>query len=442
VTTTASSSGTISVSFPAPASANGNHTIKAVEGSNSATTTFKTTASIAIDPVSGGNGDTVTITFKGFRANTAITSTMKLGTTVYTVVTTPATVTADANGSATVTFVLPGVPAGSWIIESVDSYGNSASATLTITSKLALSADTGSAGDTISVLGTGFGAGKIVTFTYNGAALPSSASSDANGTVTYQFTVPETAAGAIELRASDGTNVVAVNFTATAKASVSTSTSQSSPGNVGMDFTVSGTGFKANTNITITFESTPVVVATTTSNASGSFTVTFKIPAAVAGSHTIKATDGTTTKEFAFFMDSTAPAAPTLKTPVTDKKASQPVIFDWNAVTDPSGVTYILQISHDASFSTLVLEKTGLTTTSYTMTKEEKLESSGAKTPYYWRVLAVDQAGNVGAWSTANTFSIGFIWPSWMVHVWYSLGIVVALILGLWLGRRMAYQSY
>jgi hypothetical protein len=178
---------------------------------------------------------------------------MKLGTTVYTVVTTPATVTADANGSATVTFVLPGVPAGRWTIESVDSYGNSASATLTITSKLALSADTGSAGDTISVLGTGFGAGKIVTFTYNGAALPSSASSDANGTVTYQFTVPETAAGAIELRASDGTNVVAVNFTATAKASVSTSTSQSSPGNVGMDFTVSGTGFKANTNITITF---------------------------------------------------------------------------------------------------------------------------------------------------------------------------------------------
>jgi len=35
-----------------------------------------------------------------------------------------------------------------------------------------------------------------------------------------------------------------------------------------------------------------------------------------------------------------------------------------------------------------------------------------------------------------------FIMPSWMIHVWYGLGILVALILGLWLGRRMAYQNY
>ncbi len=442
VTTTASSSGTISVSFPAPASANGNHTIKAVEGSNAPTTTFKTTASIAIDPVTGGNGDTVTITFKGFRANSAITSTMKLGTTNYTVVTIPATVTADANGSATATFVLPGVPAGAWTVTSTDSYNNSASATLTFTSKLTLSAETGTAGDTINVLGTGFGAGKIITFTYGGAALPSSASSDANGTVTYQFTVPETAAGAIEIRASDGTNIAVVNFAATAKA-VSTVTNQSSPGSVGMDFTISGTGFKANSTITVTFESTPVTVATVTSNANGSFTATFKVPAAAAGAHTIKATDGTTTKEFAFFMDSTAPAAPTLATPVTDKKAKQPVVFEWNAVTDASGVTYVLQISQDAAFGTLVVEqKSGLADTTYTMTDAEKLGNSGSNTPYYWRVLAVDNAGNVGAWSTANTFTIGFIWPGWMVHVWYVLGIIIALILGLWLGRRMAYQSY
>jgi hypothetical protein len=55
---------------------------------------------------------------------------------------------------------------------------------------------------------------------------------------------------------------------------------------------------------------------------------------------------------------------------------------------------------------TLVLEKNRTYYYFLYLTKEEKLESSGAKTPYYWRVLAVDQAGNVGAWSTANTFSI------------------------------------
>jgi hypothetical protein len=74
------------------------------------------------------------------------------------------------------------------------------------------------------------------------------------------------------------------------------------------------------------------------------------------------------------------------------------------------------------------------------MTDAEKLKSF--KTPYYWRVRATDAAGDVGAWSTSNTFTIGFIWPTWIIHVWYGLGIVVALILGLWLGRRMAYQSY
>ena len=76
------------------------------------------------------------------------------------------------------------------------------------------------------------------------------------------------------------------------------------------------------------------------------------------------------------------------------------------------------------------------------MTAAEKLKSAGSKTPYYWRVQATDAAGNVSEWSTVNTFTIGFLWPSWIIYVWGALAIVVALIFGLWFGRRMAYQSY
>jgi hypothetical protein len=206
--------------------------------------------------------------------------------------------------------------------------------------------------------------------------------------------------------------------------------------------TLTGTGFAAGATVTVTFEGVATPVATVTSDANGSFSATFNVPAASAGSHTITATDGTTTKTFTYFMDSTAPAAPILLTPTDKFKPKQPVPFSWQAVSDPSGVTYDWQLSQDANFTTLLVEHTGLTSPGYTMTSAEKLKSAGSGNPYYWRVRVIDNAGNAGAWSKANTFTIGFIWPSWIINVWYGLGIIAALILGLWLGRRMAYQSY
>lgn len=446
VNTTASATGTISVTFTAPASARGQHAVKAADTSgNSATTNFDITAKIVLSPASGAWDDTVTITFSGFTAGSTLTASMLSGSTAYSVVTTPTTVTADASGNATASFKVAAVFNGSWTIQASGTNA-SATATLTVTQKIMLGATTGVAGDTVTLTGTGFVANKSITLKYNNVAIatnPSAVTSDANGSFVCQFTVPSTVAGTMPVAATDGTVTATLNFTATAKATISKSTTQSDPGNVGMEISVSGTGFKASADITVSFESTPVTVATVKSDAGGSFTATFKVPVATAGSHTIKATDGTTTKEFAFFMDSTAPSAPALTVPIDKFKPKQPVAFTWNAVTDPSGVTYTFQIAHDAAFATLTIpEKSGLTATTYTMTAAEKLKSSGANTPYYWRVRATDQAGNVSAWSKANTFTIGFIWPPWIIHVWYGLGIVAALVLGLWFGRRMAYQSY
>ena len=447
VSTTASAAGTISVTFNVPASAYGKHSIKAVDTSaNSASVDFKTLAKVTINPATGGYQDSITITYAGFTANSTITSTQMVMSGVgYNLATLPTTIQTDANGSATATFNVLGVYSGNWTIQATDSSSVQASATLAVVAKLTLNVTTGGAGDTITVIGSGFNVGRGITMTYNGVALtttPSSITSDTNGSFSCQFSLPSTAAGTMVLKATDGAATATVNFNAVAKATVSKTTTQSSPGNVGMSMTVSGSGFKINSPITVTFESAPVTVATTTSDATGSFTATFKVPAAEAGNHTIKASDGTTTQSFAFFMDSTAPGSATLLTPLTATKAKQPVAFTWGDVADPSGVTYTLQISQDANFATLILEKTGIATATYKMTDLEKLARAGSKTPYYWRVKAIDLAGNAGEWSTASTFTIGFIWPSWMIHIWYSLGIVAALILGLWLGRRMAYQSY
>ena len=445
---TSSSTGTISgLTFNAPPSAKGIHTIKAQDtSSNSATASFTTTPKIVLTPVTGGFGDSITISYTGFTASSAITSTSLIsGTTAYVLVTAPTSVTTDANGNGSATFSVINIANGTWSVQATDNSGGSAQATLTVTQKISLNSSSGAAGDIIVVTGTGFAPNKGITLKYNGQALsitPSPVTSDTNGAFACQFTVPATSAGAIPLTASDGNNVATLSFNSVDKATISISTTKSNPGWVGMSLTINGTGFKPNKDITVTFASAPVTVALVNSDAGGSFTATFKVPAAPSGNHTISASDGTTTENFAFFMDSTAPDAPALVTPVTSSKPGQPVAFTWKAVTDSSGVAYTIEISQDQSFATLILEHTGLTTATYTMTSAEKLKTAGSKTPYYWRVQATDAAGNVSGWSTANTFTIGFMWPSWIIYVWGALAIIVALIFGLWLGRRMAYQSY
>lgn len=69
-------------------------------------------------------------------------------------------------------------------------------------------------------------------------------------------------------------------------------------GQVGTTETVTGDNFKADATITVSFDS--ATVATTESNGSGYFSTTFIIPAAVAGSNTISATDGTNTQSSNF----------------------------------------------------------------------------------------------------------------------------------------------
>jgi len=95
-------------------------------------------------------------------------------------------------------------------------------------------------------------------------------------------------------------------------------------------------------------------------------------------------------------------------------------------------------VSNDSSFSTLILEKTGLTDSTYLMTEAEKLESVGKDAPYYWSVRAVDNAGNVGAWATAATFTVGFTfnWPTWAWWVVGGIGGVLLILLFFWMGRR------
>jgi len=140
-------------------------------------------------------------------------------------------------------------------------------------------------------------------------------------------------------------------------------------------------------------------------------------------------------------VEAEAPPLPAPLQPETETKARAETYFDWGDVTDPSGVSYALQIATDAAFTTLVLEKKGLTVSEYTLTGEEKLPSVEKEAPYYWRVKAIDGAYNEDEWSTPRSFWVGFLFilPTWALYTLLVVGVAFFTYVGFLIGRRTAY---
>ncbi|MBA7697763.1 hypothetical protein ES703_106433 [subsurface metagenome] len=136
-------------------------------------------------------------------------------------------------------------------------------------------------------------------------------------------------------------------------------------------------------------------------------------------------------------MEAKAPPIPVPRLPKVAGVAEAEAYFDWEDVEDVSGITYALQVASDADFTTIVLEKKGLTHSEYTITKEEKLEPTKKKTPYYWRVKAVDGASNESEWTPPGLFYVGSSWTSGAaLYIGIGLGVLLLTILGFWLRRR------
>jgi hypothetical protein len=112
--------------------------------------------------------------------------------------------------------------------------------------------------------------------------------------------------------------------------------------------------------------------------------------------------------------------------------------FTWNTVSDPSGVTYDFEIASSASFAsgTILVQKTGLTETEYTLLKEEALKSTKKDAPDFWRVRAVDNASNSGNWSNVWSFTVGSVLPAWALWTLIGLGALIIVLFAFWLGRR------
>jgi hypothetical protein len=392
-----------------------------------------------IDPDSGPVGTKVDITGDNFAENEDITVKYDGSDITDDVI---GDASSDRRGDIDFSIVIPSSTAGEHTVTVSDESLSDADVTFTVEPEMSFTPSQAPPEGTVTVTGTGYGDRVDVDIFLGGVAV-TSGETDSDGEFSIDFTVPEMDEGTYELLAEDedGNDDVA-DFTVLVgtELSVTPVTSSASPGYVGQSVTVSGTGFKANSTVTITYTSEPQVVATLESDAEGDFSATFNIPASEGGAHTITASDGTNSLQFAFYMERQAPDIPQPLLPEMGVKASSKTFFEWESVDDPSGVTYELQVatSEDFSAGSMMVELLGLTESEYTLTPEQALPSRSAEEPYYWRVRAVDGAGNASGW-TLGEFSVGFAFPDWIIHLWWGLGVIGAIFLGYYLGKRRAY---
>ncbi len=433
-----------------PESTAGDHTITVIgeDSDIEAEADFTVEPEITISPESGGAGTEVTVTGTGFGYSSDfeyvefdrddITDDIDGDSET------------DRDGSFEFTFIVPAADSDTYDLEVEDEDGNQAEAEFTIAAAtISLSPATSYTGTKVAVSGTGFKANEPVTITFGNDDV-GTATTDDDGKFTASFTVPTRITGPYTVKASDGTNTGEADFTIVTGASISPATSAASPGHVSSELTVSGVGFIAGRTVTIKFDGTEV--ATSTVNSDGSLSATFNAPASSSGEHSIIATGLTTPIQFTFTMESTPPSTVYPQLPLMDSKLDG-WKFDWcgdatdlsKEVTDDSlPITYTLQIATDENFpeDSIVLKKTGITGSEYTLTKEKRLASTKKEAPYYWHVKAVDGASNESEWSGIGSFYVGFslAMPQWAIYTLFGIGALLFGILGFSLGRKTAYS--
>jgi len=359
----------------------------------------------------------------------------------------------DNDGAFSSSFYVPESTEGDHTI-TVTVGSDDVEAEFTVEPNIDIDPDEGAVNDLITVTGTGFAKNEDITITFDNDEVAGDETSS-KGSFEATFYVPELGAETYEIEAEDeSNNSASATFTISTDVSISPVTSASSPGAVGDSLTISGTGFKSSSEITITYKSAPVVF-TTTSESDGSFSYTLTVPPSIAGEHTITATDGVSSMSVKFYMESTPPETPQPLLPLMEGKAKSLAYFDWEDATAGTDgvaeqslpVTYDLQVATDENFTNRVVNKTGLTTSEYTLTEEEALEKTSKEIPYYyWRIRAVDAASNASGWTGAGTFTLGFSFDfdlsGWLLYVLMGVGALVLFFVGFWLGRRGGGGDY
>ncbi len=419
--------GSWSTSFQSPPSGRGNHAIDAsgdiTKGSDVADKSFAVSPVVKMDPVAGGVGTPVAITASGFATAEGGIKVLYSGKEVR------SSITAEVSGTWSTSFAIPNSTKGSHI---VNVFGNTTlqkdipDMIFTVAPAVAVNPTGGAVEDSIKISGSGFANNEnAIEVTFDGKTLERNILSDDTGNWSVTSKVPACSSGAHAITASGkitpATDVTPATFTAQAVLTV-----MPKSGNVKDELRVTGSGFNAGKDFSISFDNSPV--ASGTVNESGSLQTIFKAPGGKSGALTITATDTRgTVASASFTMESTPPEVPKISSPkdggTVGLMGDTKVAFKWSDVSDPSGVSYEIEVSDQSNFIRKIFSRSKLIDARYTLTEAEALPNG----EYFWHVRAVDGAGNASEWTPTTVVKVGFMTTNTLIFI--GVGIIVLLIL-------------
>jgi len=418
------------VTFIVPESCTGDHTVYAEdEDEIDADADFTVEPGLIVDPEEGTVGTNVTVEGRGFADEEEEIELRYYIDGDYVVV--EDDITADEDGSWEVSFQIPPSAQGSHEIDAEgdeSQYYEVEDATFEVTPGISLDKSSGSVGDNITMTGSGFVADeRDITILFDGEAVKTEIRADETGSWNGSFEVPEMPTGEYSVTAegeqTEKEDISALGFEI--KPGIVLSPDE---GHVGTDLTVTGRGFATDEDVAIMYDGSQVVTDTT--NAEGSFDVSFTVPESIHGAHQVKAEDDVENEATAIFtMESDPPDTPEPISPPDGGRVGfigkvRPT-FEWSEVSDDSGVYYSLQIAASANFTSTeefvdpIFSVDGLVGTNYTLNATEALPYG----TYYWIVQAVDGAENESGWTEAHSFRAG------LLPLWAFIVIIVFIVL-------------
>jgi len=321
-----------------------------------------------------------------------------------------------------------------------DPYGFS----FTVLPDIKVSPSSASPGSAITIKGTGFPANnKEIKLNFDGKDTTLAISANGVGSFTTEFAIPNTIAGKHELKATIE-NMSIGDISASLQVNPTISLEPKHP-EIGAEVTLTGCGFAAKSQVSIKYDDVSISSSTTdkppTTDLNGSFSHSFKVPESSKDNHVITATDKAgNVATYGLPLEGEPPPVPNPISPAQERFgvfSAQLVIFTWSEVADPSGVTYILEVNKDnISFFPLEpgMRKTGLTKPNCTI----QLELG----TYYWRVKAVDGAGNESDWALSPyPFQVGLFSAWYLVIGGLIFVIIFILIVRAFLRRIREYYK-
>ncbi len=292
----------------------------------------------------------------------------------------------------------------------------------------------------VTIKGTGFpDEDPNIKISFDGNDTKMSIATSELGSFSVEFTMPETIAGNHQFKAYDE-NMSFGDITADLQVKPVISMQPEQP-EIGSEVTLTGWGFAARSTVSVKYDNVVVSNSPTTDD-TGNFTETFTIPKSSEDTHVITATDragnvATTALSAPNTPPNSAPntalQTPTPITPTGQRFGwfgAQPVIFTWSQVSDTSGTTYVLEVDKSLRFFPLEpgMRKTDLTEPNAIITLQPGT--------YYWRVKAIDGAGNESAWSLSPyPFQVGLF-----SGIYLALGAIIFVIIFIFIVRTFIHR--